>query len=63
VAWIGAGGSVRSGHASDTEVGRVDRRGFALLDAGGGIDTRSLRLHRSTVSWLSGGRRRSASLL
>lgn len=63
VAWIGEGGSVISGASSDVEVDRADAHGLAPLDSGSGIDTRSLRLRGSTVSWRHNARARSAALL
>lgn len=62
VAWIGEGGSVISGGVTDIELDKADTHGFALLDSGNGIDTRSLRLHGSALTWRHGGRSRSASL-
>jgi hypothetical protein len=48
--------------SGEIEVDRADARGRALLDSGGGIDVRSLRLHGSTTSWRHDGRIRSARL-
>lgn len=61
VAWIAEVGSVIS-HAHEIEVQRVDARGPALLDSGSGIDTRSLRLHGSTLTWRDGSATRTATL-
>jgi hypothetical protein len=62
VAWISTGGSIIR-HARKTEVDRIDRRGEATLDRGSAIDTRSLRLRGSQLSWRHGSARRSATLL
>jgi hypothetical protein len=62
VAWIGEAGSVISGRARQVEVDRADHRGVAMIDSGGGIDNRSLRLRGSTVTWRDHGRTRSARL-
>jgi hypothetical protein len=47
----------------ETSVWRADRRGTRRLDVGAGIRPTSLRLRRTTLSWLSGGVRRTATLL
>ena len=61
VAWISEVGSVIS-HNRYLEVHRLDGRGQALLASGGGIVSRSLRLHGSTLTWRDGSVTRSASL-
>jgi hypothetical protein len=61
VAWIAAEQSIVR-HAGTTEVQKHDSRGRALLDQSAGIDTRSLRLHGSRLSWRDGGRTRTATL-
>ena len=61
VAWIAQANSVVS-HRSQIEVDRVDERGGATLDTGSGIDTSSLRLHGSRLSWRHSGAVRTATL-
>jgi hypothetical protein len=60
VAWIAVNHSIVR-HASATEVHKLDHR-FLLLDSGSGIDPRSLRLHKSKLTWKHRGATRSASL-
>jgi hypothetical protein len=62
VAWIAEGGSVISGHRREVEVDRADARGHSVLDSGAGIDSGSLRLHGSTISWRDGAATPSATL-
>lgn len=62
VAWIGAAGSIIAHRSTETEVNAADRRGERLLDSGAGINARSLRLRGSTLTWVDGGRTRSATL-
>jgi hypothetical protein len=61
VAWIAMARSIIR-HSTQTEVDRADRRGRATLDAGSGIDSASLRLTGSSLSWRHGGVRRTARL-
>jgi len=44
------------------EVHRHDRRGQAVLEAGNGIEPASLRLSGGTLTWRSGGTRRTGRL-
>jgi hypothetical protein len=60
-AWISTASSLGS-HATATEVHEHGTNGFGLLDSGTGIDPGSLRLKRSKLTWLHGGKRRSATL-
>jgi hypothetical protein len=61
VAWIATGGSIiRQGR--ETELDRIDSRGEATLDTGSGIETSSLRLRGSRLSWRHSGASRSATL-
>jgi hypothetical protein len=63
VAWIGVGSSIIS-HRGVTEV-HAAAPGAAvarLLDRGSRINSRSLRLRGSQLTWSDGGRTRSASL-
>lgn len=62
VAWIGAAHSIVGHGAGVIEVHRIDSRGKALLDQGGGISPVSLRLHLSRLSWSESGRERVATL-
>ena len=62
VAWIGVGGSiVRRG--TDIEVRKADKRGQATLDSGPAIDSGSLRLDGSRLTWRNGRQVRSAMLV
>jgi hypothetical protein len=61
VAWIGTGSSI-VGHRKLVEVRKADRAGEALLDSGSTVGSRSLRLHRSTLSWKHGAATRTATL-
>jgi hypothetical protein len=61
VAWIGTGSSIVGGRKL-IEVRKADRGGVALLDSGPAVDSGSLRLHGSKLTWKHGGRVRSASL-
>ena len=49
---------------SPRAVWRLDARGFRRLDRSSGIDVRSLRLNeaRTRISWVNGGRKKSALL-
>jgi hypothetical protein len=61
LAWISR--SARGdGSAVTLGVHALDRRGARLLDQGGDIDPRSLRLARRSVSWRRGGASRSSRL-
>ncbi len=61
IAWLAGVTSI--GHPSElAEIHRVDSRGPALLDSGGGIAPGSLRLRGSRVTWSDGGKTRSATL-
>jgi hypothetical protein len=62
VAWITGATSLIAHGANATEVARDDARGSSVLDSGSGIDVRSLRLHRSSLSWRDGSRMRFATL-
>ncbi len=44
------------------EVYRRDRDGFRRLERAAGLDAASLRLRRTTLSWLTDGERRTATL-
>jgi hypothetical protein len=57
VAWIATDTSIVA-HGTRIEVHGNGR----LLDSGSGIDTRSLRLHGSTLSWRHGGSTRTATI-
>jgi hypothetical protein len=59
VAWIGGDGST---DPVTYQVHRVDSRGRANLDTGPAIDPKSLRRHRSAITWTNGGVVRSARL-
>jgi hypothetical protein len=61
VAWIGSARSI-IGQGAVVEVHRLDRRGAAILDQGGGIATGSLRLQGSRLNWTTSGQRRSSTL-
>jgi hypothetical protein len=61
VAWIGTGSSIVGGHKL-IEVHKADRTGAKLLDSGAAIDSMSLRLHGSKLTWKHGGAIRSATL-
>jgi hypothetical protein len=61
VAWIGIGSSI-VGHGRVIEVRKADRSGKALLDSGSSVDPRSLRLHRSVLTWKHASSTRSATL-
>lgn len=62
VAWIVVAPSIVR-HSSQIEVDRADRRGEATLDTGRGINSSSLRLNGSSLSWRDGGTLRSSTLL
>jgi hypothetical protein len=63
LAWIGVGSSIIS-HRKVTEVHAAapGASSARLLDRGSAINTRSLRLRGSQLTWSDGGRTRSASL-
>ncbi len=61
VAWIGTGSSIVSSRKL-IEVRKADGRGPALLDSGAAIDSSSLRLHGSQLSWKHGAQTRTAAL-
>ena len=61
VAWIGTGSSIVGGRKL-IEVRKADRSGAALLDSGRAVDSGSLRLHGSKLTWMHGGQVRSATL-
>jgi hypothetical protein len=63
VAWIGTGTSVINPAAKTVEVHEIDRAGSRLLDSGGQIEPRSLRLRGSQLSWRHGTATRSARLV
>jgi hypothetical protein len=61
-AWVASATSIGN-HGANVELRRVEGGGpSALLDSGSAIAPRSLRLRGTTLSWLHGGQRRSASL-
>jgi hypothetical protein len=62
VAWIAVARSI-NGHGAQAEVDRADRRGQSRLDSGPGIDSGSLRLRGSALSWHHAGARRTARLV
>jgi hypothetical protein len=62
VAWIATAASIVH-HENQTQVLRADRRGEASLDTGTGIETSSLRLRRSRLSWRDGSGAQSATLI
>jgi hypothetical protein len=61
VAWIATGSSIVGGRKL-IEVRKADRDGDALLDSGGAVDSASLRLHHSRLSWKHGSTTRTATL-
>jgi hypothetical protein len=61
VAWIGTRSSIVGGRKL-VEVRKADRSGAALLDSGPAVDSGSLRLRGSKLTWKHGGRIRSATL-
>jgi hypothetical protein len=62
VAWVGLGSSILS-HRRRLEVLAAGTGASArVLDAGLGIDSHSLALHGSRLTWSDGGRTRSVSL-
>jgi hypothetical protein len=60
-AWIGAARAIGPPHAA-TEVHDVSATGSRLLDSGGAIASRSLRLRGSRLSWRHGRVVRTATL-
>jgi hypothetical protein len=60
-AWIGTSRAIGPLHQG-TEVHEVTATGSRLLDSGRGIDTASLRLRGSSVSWRHGTATRTATL-
>jgi hypothetical protein len=62
VAWIAAARSIVR-QSADEEVHRADRRGQRELDSGTSINSGSMRLHGSTLTWRHGAATRSATLL
>ena len=62
VAWIAVARSIIR-HGAQTEVDRADRRGRARLDSGPRIDSASLRLRSSLLSWRHAGATRTARLV
>jgi hypothetical protein len=62
VAWIGTGNSIISHGAGATEVHAIARDRSRLLDSGSAIDSQSLRLRGSRLSWRNGGQTRTATL-
>jgi hypothetical protein len=63
VAWIGTAASVVNPNRQSVEVHAIGRAGERLLDSGGGIAARSLRLRGSVLSWRHGSRTRTARLV
>jgi hypothetical protein len=61
VAWIAVAHSIIR-QSAQTEVDRADQRGRSTLDTGSGIDSSSLRLRGSSLTWRHGGGTRSARL-
>ena len=61
VAWIGQEHSLGTGQTV-TEVVKDDASGETVLDSGAGIDTSSLQLSGSTVTWLDAGVTKTATL-
>jgi hypothetical protein len=55
VAWIGSESSIISRGHGVIEVRAVDAGGARMLDSGQGIDSTSLRLRGSTLSWRHNG--------
>jgi hypothetical protein len=62
VAWIAEGNSLVALHARDVEVHSADAAGSFLLDSGSAIQTGSLALHGSRLSWRHASATRSATL-
>ena len=65
VAWIGMGltwNPATQNNERVTIVGKIDSGGYAELDRGDGIDTSSLRLDGSTLTWTDAGQTRTAML-
>ncbi len=60
-AWIAVARSLGS-HLSHIELRRVNGHGVTLLDSGGAIGPRSLRLHGTWLTWRHGGQPRTAKL-
>jgi hypothetical protein len=65
VGWISchaSGEDRRCGRLDPLQVWRADRRGARLLEESTQVDRDSLTRRESTIRWVSGGERRSASL-
>lgn len=62
MAWIATARSVVA-HSTEIEVHRASQRGQERLDRGTAIDSKSLRLHGSKLTWKDGSVERSATLL
>lgn len=62
VAWISQAASIVRRGSGKLEVQRADLRGQALLDSGTSIDSKSLRLNGSTLTWRHGSNTRTATL-
>jgi hypothetical protein len=62
VAWIGSVSSIISHGRAVVQVRAVDAGGQRTLDSSPGIDTGSLKLRGSTLSWRDGGVTRHATL-
>jgi hypothetical protein len=62
VAWIASAQSIVT-HSTQIEVDRADRLGESALDTQHGIDSTSLRLRGSELSWQDAGATRTATLL
>ncbi len=62
VAWTSTAGSIVRSSVKELEVNKDDSGGHVLLDSGAGIDTTSLRLRRSQLSWRNAGHTRTAKL-
>jgi hypothetical protein len=62
VAWIGTGSSIVNRHNADVEVHAIDSKPERTLDSGAGVNSASLRLHGSKLTWKDGGTTRSATL-
>jgi hypothetical protein len=61
VAWIASAHSIVR-NSSQIEVDRVDGRGRSTLDTNSGIDSISLRLHGSALSWTDSGQPQAGTL-
>ena len=65
IAWIGMGltwNPATQNNERVTIVGKIDSGGYAELDRGDGIDTSSLRLDGSALTWTDAGQTRTGTL-